>query len=261
MCALLGLTSDQILQSPIDRKWTAEGLDHPVMHAIHIDAVRLSRHFPLLPASRGTATEHVHRIERVLYIFSKCSSPTGYNQGFHELLLPFYYLAVMGGIQFGLDMQTCEAITYFLIHWLINGTVVGDFFICDLPEPVIGELCQRSFQILRVCDPRLYQTMSDNDVTPVLFAFSWLSVLFAQVYDLPVLLKLWDFLFADLANLRFNLSLLIAAHLMSLRHRFVGKNFGQIMKEFNGLELASEVQAVWYCRRILQTHGNRLGEL
>jgi hypothetical protein len=32
------------------------------------------------------------------------------------------------------------------------------------------------------------------------------------------------------------------------------------MKDVNGLELASQAEAIWHWRRILQTHGNRLGE-
>jgi hypothetical protein len=228
------------------------------MHAIHIDAIRLTRHFRWLP---GSSSEHVRRIERILYVFSKMSSPTGYSQGFHELLMPFYYVSLVGGRHFGLDIETCEGIVYFLMHWLINGTVLGDFFICDAPEPIIGELCERSFRILKVCDPALYRTMCDNNVTPVLFGFSWLSVLFTQIYDLPVVLKLWDFLFGDLAHLERNLSVLIAAHLINLRHRFIGKTFGAIMKEFNGLELASEAQAVRLCRLIVQSPRIQLGDL
>jgi hypothetical protein len=138
------------------------------------------------------------------------------------------------------------------MHWLINGTVVGEFFAFGNPEPVIGEFCERSFKILKDCDPLLWQTMVGNEVTPVLFGFSWLSVLFTQVYELPVVLKLWDFLFADLENLELNLTGLVAAHLICLRDRLLGKTFGHIMKEFNGLEVASEVQSVRLCKIIVQ---------
>jgi hypothetical protein len=236
-----------------DGHWLGGDADLTVTHAIHVDVIRLSRHYPWLPASTGSASDHIQRIERILYVFSKRSSPTGYNQGFHELLMPLYYVALMGGNEFGLDMETCEGITYFLMHWLINGTLIGEFFLCEAPEPIIRAISERSFRILKLYDPLLYQTMFDNDVAPVLFAFSWLTVVFTQVYELPVVLKLWDFLFADIEKMELNLTVLVTAHLMSLRYRFIGKTFGQIMKEFNGLELASEVPTVNLSRFIIQS--------
>jgi hypothetical protein len=215
-----------------------------VLRPIGIDVARLSRYFCSLSDDAGEVSRHIRRMERVLYLFSVSSSATGYSQGHHEILAPLYCVAVTGGREFGLSLDVREAITYFLLHALVNGTVVGDFFLADQASRGTAAVCEKSAQLLKVVDRELARQMERNGVDPILFAFSWVTVLFAQTYRLPQLLRLWDFLFSDLENLEHNLTCLIVAHLVTLRGRLIGKNFTQMMKEFNGLELESEADVL-----------------
>jgi hypothetical protein len=232
---------------------------HPInadlMRAVRIDVSRLSRYFQTFP----DVPDHLRRLERLLYFFSLSSSATGYHQGFHEILTPLYFVAIKGGLSFGLSVDRCEAIAYFLLHGLVNGTMLSDFFMPEQSFARVAEICERSIEILRNCDRELAREMDRNEVTPILFAFSWVMVLFAQTYRLRELLRLWDFLFGELDGLEDNLVYLIVAHLMSLRGRLIGKNFVQMLMEFNGLELDSEVEAIRIrCR--LRRRGGKNGK-
>jgi hypothetical protein len=215
-----------------------------IMRPIRIDVARLSRYFRSLSDDPDEARQHVRRIERVLYLFSVSSSASGYRQGHHEILAPLYYVAVQGGCEFGLGMDVREAIAFFLLHALINGTVVGDFFLTDQSLCRTATVCEKSARILKVVDAELSRQMEMNGVETILFAFAWITVLFSQTYRLPQLLRLWDFLFSEVDKLEQNLTCLIVAHLVTLRGRLIGKNFTQMLKEFNGLELESEADVL-----------------
>jgi hypothetical protein len=219
---------------------------------IHIDVSRLSRYFESF-SSTDELPHHVRRIERILYIFSTRSSANGYCQGFHELLAPLYYVAMKGGREFGLSRAESEAIAYFMLHGLVNGTAVGEFFMCDESRSRLNGICRRSAQLLQKFDGDLAEQIEANEVPIVIVAFSWITVLFAQVYRLAQLLKLWDFLFSDVDKIDQTIACLVAAHLVNLRGKLIGQNFVQMLSQFHGLELESEVDAVRTSRKIERT--------
>jgi hypothetical protein len=221
--------------------------DQILARHIHIDVVRLSRYFPVF--GRDTAS-HFQRIERALCVFARFSAANGYRQAFHELFFPMYFVAVTGGMAFNLELDVCEAIAFFLFHSLINGTVIGDFFLSETTESPLTEVADDAFAMLKGCDQLLHRHMEASDISPLLFAFSWVSVLFAQVYELEPLLRLWDFLFQDVKRIKGALSCLVAAHLVKLRGRILGKEFGQIMEAFSGLTLDAEAEQVALCKRL-----------
>jgi hypothetical protein len=223
-------------------------IDPSLMHAIRIDVARLSRHFDALSC---VGNDHISRLERILYLFSASNSANGYCQGFHEILVPLYYVSITGGNVFGLGLDASEAIAFFLLHALVNGTIVGDFFMAADESATIPLLCERSSVILKKFDVELSDSMESNGIVPILFAFSWITVLFSQMYKLTQVLRLWDFLFADIDRIEKNLTFLIVAHLVNLRSRLIGKDFVGMMHEFKGLEPDSEADAVRMTRRIM----------
>jgi hypothetical protein len=229
-------------------------LDPSLMRAIRIDVARLSRYFDELSTAPCLGDDHVCRLERILYIFSASSSANGYRQGFHEILAPLYCVSIKGGPAFGLSPDASEAIAFFLLPALVNGTIVGDFFLSADVSFTLPHLLDISESVLKKFDKELAVTMESNGVAFVLFAFSWITVLFSQTYKLAQILRLWDFLFADIDCMEQNLAFLITAHLVNLRDRLIGKDFVRIMNEFRGLELDSEADAIRTAQKIVRAH-------
>jgi hypothetical protein len=217
----------------------------PVAHAINIDVMRLARHFPALGDRSG---ECIRRMERILRVFSNCSSPNGYQQGYHELLFPFFLVGMYGGPRLGLSADGVEAIVYFLLHSLVNGTTVGDFFLRESDE--LTKVCDDALNVLRVRDHHLATAIQSNGVSLVLCTYSWVITLFTQIYHIDELLLVWDFLFADVRRIRDTVRDLVVAHLMSLRRRLAGKGFAQIMSEFRDLEIKSQAEPIRLCKQI-----------
>jgi hypothetical protein len=228
-------------------------MDEQLLRAIHIDVMRLTRHFVHFG---DTLDAYLRRMERILYLFAHCSSPCGYQQGFHELLFPLFFVGICGAADLGLDGDAVEAIAYFMLHSLINGTAVGDFFIIESDE--LRTVCQDAFKVLQACDPRLASAMTKNGVDPVLCAYSWVNVLFAQIYELNELFRLWDFIFAVVARIRETVCHLTAAHLMALRHKFTGKEFARMMNAFHDLEIMSESEPIRLCSEIIRKRRRRV---
>jgi hypothetical protein len=160
-----------------------------------------------------------------------------------------------GGSEFSLSADESEAIAFFLLHGLVNGTAVGEFFMNENGGSGVKRVCERSSEVLKKFDRDLGDQMEKNGIEMILVAFSWITVLFSQMYRLPELLRLWDFLFIDVDNIERTLGWLIVAHLINLRGRLVGKDFIQMLKEFKGLELDSEAEAIRTSRKIGSTRG------
>jgi hypothetical protein len=217
----------------------------PLVHAIHIDVMRLGRHFPALG---DRSDEFVRRMERILRVFANCNSPNGYHQGYHELLFPFLLVGMSSGPRLGLGADGVEAIVYFLFHSLINGTAFGDFFLRDSDE--LTNVCDDALNVLRERDQGLAIDIQANGISLVLCTYSWVITLFAQIYRIDELLQVWDFLFADVRRIRHTVRDLIVAHLMSLRRRLAGKGFTQIMSEFRDLEIKSQAEPIRLCKVI-----------
>jgi hypothetical protein len=219
--------------------------DANTLRAIHIDVVRLSRYSGVFGNDNQ---EHFERIERILRLFGKFNSPDGYRQAHHELLFPLYYVAVTGRVAFDLDLEVAEAIAFFMFHALVSGTIVGDFFLVH--ESAVVNISERALNILKICDSKLYRDIQRANVTPVVFAFSWITVLFVQIYSLAPLLRLWDFLFDDIGKMALKLSILIAAHLVIERKRLAGKAFVQMMAELTKFGMESEAEVVAWAKNI-----------
>jgi hypothetical protein len=225
-------------------------IDQLVFHAIHIDVLRLSRYFNIFCEDEEECRQYMKRLERILILFAQYNSANGYNQGYHELLTVLYYVAMKGSTEFGLAVDECEAVAYFMLHGLINGTIVGDFFMNDPNSSALITLCQQTKDMLKLYDPVLATSLSSNNISPVLFALSWINVLFTQVYMLPHILLLWDFLFSDIDNLQNNLLYLVVAHIISIRNQLIGLQFAQMMIMLSHLQVQTETQFVDICRHL-----------
>jgi hypothetical protein len=233
---------------------------NPLFHDIQIDVIRLSRHFKILSDEEQQQKEeeqqqnHMKRLQRILFLFSQYNSANGYNQGYHEILMILYFVTINGGIQFKLDLDHCEAIAYFLLHALINGTILGDVFIIDQNSFTLFNLCQQSSKILQNYDPQLAQTIQNLNIDFCLFAIPWIKIVFASIYPLMLTLQLWDFLFSQIDKFQSNITIFIVAHIVSIRNRLINHDFNSVMIELNHLDVQTQTQFVNICKyfRLIQ---------
>jgi hypothetical protein len=227
-------------------------VDNRAMHAIHIDVIRLSRYFSAFSDDTEQLRVHIGRLQRILFLFAHSNSANGYCQGYHELLALLYYVAVKGGTELCLNADQCESIAYFLLHGLVNGTIVGDFFMADQNSSALAALCAQSGRILSSYDTAIAQSITENNIQLSLFAFPWITLLFVQSYQLPLILQLWDFLFAEIENIAENIAHLVVAHIASVRDRLIGCDFIHIMNELSHFEVRTETQFAAICHHLCQ---------
>jgi hypothetical protein len=218
--------------------------DQVLFHKIHIDVIRLSRYFKTFSDDDEQCQKHFLRLERILYLFAEYNSADGYNQGYHEILVILYYVAINGGLELDLDLEHCEAVAYFLLHALINGTIIGDIFIADQTSSALFDLCEQATKVLTTYDPSLADTFAQTNIEFPLFAISWIKILFALLYPINFVLSLWDLLFAQIDNLASNITFMIVSHIESIRSRLIGRDFVRIMIELNHLEVQTDDQFI-----------------
>jgi hypothetical protein len=114
------------------------------LDAIHIDIIQLSRYLAEFADDEIESQKHFNRLERIPYLFARYNSPDGYHQGYHEMRAILSYVTIKGGTKLGLDLSHCEAIAYVLLHVLINGTIVGEFFSNDRNPSVVNMICHQA---------------------------------------------------------------------------------------------------------------------
>ena len=186
--------------------------EQSIMSIIHGDILRTGRLFYFLPPEEippnanpdsimSPFIYHIRRLERILYIFSSTNPVLKYMQGFNELLIPLYYVAIMAKQLFNNDIDVLEAITFQMFLNLLTTTDLQEFYsVQDQSRAIINkmkvfdnlikDLATESFVIL--------ETLSIN---PLLYAFRWFNLLFAQEHELPVLLIIWDAIFSHIEQL------------------------------------------------------------
>jgi hypothetical protein len=212
-----------------DEPWLSTEDEADLSHVIHIDVVRLSRYATAIKEYDGGHMCHFRRMERILYLFSRCNFATGYHQGYHELLAPLYYVALEGGGAFLLTLDAIESICYFMLHGLVNGGPIGDLFLDPDRSNFFAELVRESLAIINTCGPKLSEAVCQTKDVFLVLAFSWSEILFTQIYALPELLCLWDMIL-DLGNSGNTLATVLAAHVIYLRENLIAKSFSDMMK-------------------------------
>jgi hypothetical protein len=230
--------------------------DNRLFHDIHIDVIRLSRYFQIFTEQQQQQQDeqeeqqqnHIKRLERILFLFSQYNSANGYNQGFHEILIILYFVTINGGIEFNLNLDHCEAITYFLLHALINGTILGDIFMIDQNSFVLFNLCEQSSKILRNYDSVLAQTIQNYNLEIILFAIPWIKILFTSIYPLQLTFKLWDLIFTQIDKFETNITFLIVAHIVNIRNHLIDCNFSSAMIELNHHYIETDIEFINICK-------------
>ncbi|KAL2912021.1 hypothetical protein HK105_208514 [Polyrhizophydium stewartii] len=172
---------------------------------------------------------HWEAIERILYIFAKLNPGIGYVQGMNEILGPLYYVLATNPAEewrahaepdafFLFTALMSEFRDHFIRH--LDNVASPRYSKLSVPstasleslsmaaaddaehanETGIGESMNRLMRKLARVDPELHQNLNHKRISPVFFSFRWISVLFTQEFPLPDVIRIWDAVFADIAE-------------------------------------------------------------
>lgn len=176
------------------------GKDHiecyDVMKGIDSDVKRIPG---MITEIAKTVTEEDHvkrslrRMKRVIYVFSVANTRCPYTQGFHEVAAPLFIVALRGAQALGMSEDRAESISFTMLFNLIIRSKLDTIF------GGIGNMSELDAKFSVITDT---VTQSDSEfgehmfqrlmLRPLMFAFSWVSMLFAQKLDMTRLLELWD---------------------------------------------------------------------
>ncbi|OHT15158.1 hypothetical protein TRFO_14326 [Tritrichomonas foetus] len=217
------------------------GLSHnDVMTQIHGDLIRTpTENFTEigLGDSDEAIRPHIRRIERILYIFSCLNAAYSYTQGFNELAYPIYHVAINAHRKLGNSDDVGEVAAFYLLQNLITGTGLGDLFTMDQDFDAVSSRFDMIREMLKIADTELYNYLFLKlNASPLQFAFSWVSVLFHELYKVDALLILWDrFLLKESNIVEFGMAI-AAAHLVEQREMILNCTFSDLMDRLHNLE-------------------------
>lgn len=213
--------------------------DNETMSQIHGDLIRTPTETFIeigLGETKDLINPHMRRIERILYIFSCLNAAYSYTQGFNELAIPIYNVAIHAHNRLGHNDDVGEAASFFLLQNLITGTGLGDLFTMDQDFDSVSSKFDMIKSMIKVVDMELYNHLFVKlNSSPLQFAFSWVSVLFCQLYHVDALLILWDrFLLKENHIVEFAMAI-AAAHLVDQRDLILKSSFYDLLENLNNM--------------------------
>lgn len=178
-----------------------------LMSQIHCDIVRTGRQimfFPPEPIKPGVDPKDVlgpfhtymRRIERILYIFGTFNIGLSYTQGFNELVSPIYYVMLKATELFRNNHDIIEALTFTILQQLITSTQIHEMYTTQDKSSIILHKLGEFVQLVHKHLPEIGEKLHKLNIHPAVYCYRWFNLLFAQEYDMPSLLLIWDVLFA-----------------------------------------------------------------
>ncbi|CAG8519841.1 3228_t:CDS:2 [Ambispora gerdemannii] len=139
---------------------------------------------------------HWEAIERILFIYAKLNPGIGYVQGMNEILGPIYYTMANDGDEEG--KAHAEADSFFVFTLLMAD--IRDHFVRSLDHDDttgIGATMTKMNRRLRAFAFDLWEDLEEKSLHPPYYSFRWLTVMCAQEFALPDVIRVWDSVFAD----------------------------------------------------------------
>ena len=166
-----------------------------VMDGIRHDVMRLPQIIEEIGSIVGPSQQemYVRRLERVIYAFSIANTRCPYTQGFHEIAGVLYCVTLRGVRELGLDDNTVEVIVFFMLSNAIIESGLYRVFSMLGQFDEMKSTFQVIVDVIRREDEDLAQHLfGDLRIQPLMFAFQWVSILFAQKLKFSDVVKLWD---------------------------------------------------------------------
>ena len=210
--------------------------DKSILSLIHSDIIRTRRvicFFPIdvseTPKENPENTlelwsEHMRRLERLLYIFGKLNGSLSYMQGFNELASVFYYLFLSSKSLFGNNLDEIEALSLRCLQQLLTGTRLSELYSTHNNLSILRYRLKDFNYIFQKHLPKIAELFTKFEIDPLQYCYKWFNILFAQEYDLPTLLIVWDSFFAHFDDLITFLFYFGVAHIKALSDEFDDKD-------------------------------------
>ncbi|KAK8870979.1 hypothetical protein M9Y10_008892 [Tritrichomonas musculus] len=200
--------------------------------------------------------EHVRRIERILYIFSKTMLEFGYIQGMNEIAFIFYYVYHLTLPIFKDKMENVESFVYQSLVSLFKLTNIGHLYLISKNATSVIEALKPFSAIIEEQLPELSRYLQRLNIQPVLYSFQWFSIMFTQKHDIPEVLPIWDSLLAHLdcfLEYEFYIGL---AHLAVINNRLLKLDYGDALTLLQGKCSTPGLEILRICRKYwIKTHG------
>ena len=258
----------QSFYSQITPEMINSNIDDPLqMITINTDIKRMNRCLQFLKFSTDANCpegvdpmyyyhmEHVRRIERVLYIFSKTMLEIGYIQGMNELAIIFYYVYHLSLSVFKDKMEYAESFVYQSLISLFKETNIGHLYLISKDASGVIEALKPFSEIIDEQLPILSKHLQKLNIQPVLYSFQWFSIMFTQKHEIPDVLPIWDSLLGHLnCFLEYEFYIGIA-HLVVIHDQLLNLEYGDAITLLQDKCSTSGLEILRICRKYwIKTH-------
>jgi hypothetical protein len=184
--------------------------------------------------------EHCRRLERILYVFARLNRGLGYMQGFHELIVPFYYILQAAQNVLNNDPDLVESLAFECLTHLLNESTLNEFYTTADSSSIIMHRLDAFDALLASHIPEVAQITKELGIRPLIYAFRWCNLLFSQEHELPTLLTVWDSLLAHFDNadppgLMTFVFYVGLGHMNAIRVKFVGNNYAETVRNLQNM--------------------------
>lgn len=212
----------QPLSTSSGSKWKEWFEDKSVLGRIDSD---LYRTFPETGffSVNDVLTRDGQALEDILFVYSKVNKGMGYVQGMNEVIAPIY-LVFHDDPNFD-DLEQLETDVFFCFS-----NLMGEINECFIQKNGTATLdttwtIGRFQALLAMLDKDLFLHLHKLNVDPRFYGVRWLSLLFAQEFQLSDLLTLWDTMFGDPHRFEF-LLFFACAMVINLKPALMKADFG-----------------------------------
>lgn len=200
--------------------------------------------------------EHVRRIERILYIFSKTMTEIGYIQGMNELAVVFYYVYHLTPEVFKNNFEIVESFVYQSLVSLFKQTNIGHLYLISNDASSVIETLKPFSDVIEENLPALSNYIRKLNIQPVLYSFQWFSIMFTQKHEIPDVLPLWDSLLAHLSCFLEYEFFIGIAHLVVIHDQLLKLDYGGVLNLLQGKCTTPGIEILKICRKYwIKTHG------
>jgi len=180
-------------------------------------------------------------LRRVLYVFCRLNPGLGYVQGMNELVAHLFYPFT----HMCTDPTEPEAMAFHTFQSLM--THLGDNFCRALDKEKgtgVGSTMRVFQALVATADPFLYRHLHTLGVMPEFYAFRWITLFMSQEFQVPDVLRIWDYLFSDLENVRCMVYYVAVAMLTILKDMLASQSFGEVIMTLQQYPPEIDVDAI-----------------
>lgn len=229
--------------------------DNKLMELIHNDIIRTGHHILYFPNKDEKIANpeddilipfhyHMRRLERILYIFSKCNPSTSYIQGLNEIVAVIYNVVAEGILIFNNNWLKAEAFSFYLFQNVFAETKLHEFYTVTDHSSIIFKRLNLFMELLSEHLPKLSLLVNKLGIHPLQFGFKRLTLIFSQDFEIPNLVLLWDSLFAHFNEFIEYENYLLISYLSIIEELLCNKDYSQTVEILQKLKICDSLKIV-----------------